>query len=70
MKRNRPRITPRWCKNAKIAMIEADISTGELAAALNFTPEYMSAILNGRVMTYTAIDKVSDYLKISNQYIY
>ena len=61
---------PRWCKNAKITMIENDLSTGDLAKALGFTREYMSSILNGRAITEPAVKKVSDYLNISNHYEY
>lgn len=61
---------PRWCKNAKITMIENDLTTGDLAKALGFTREYMSSILNGRAITEPAVKKVSDYLNISSHYEY
>lgn len=59
---------PNWCKAAKIQMIRRDISIPDLANATGMTRQYASAIINGRVVSDTAIKKISDYLGISDQY--
>ena len=53
-----------WCKSAKIAMIQQDISIIELADKLNLTRSYVTSILNGRVTSPIAVKKISDYLHI------
>lgn len=53
-----------WCKSAKIAMIQQDISIIELAEKLNLTRSYVTSILNGRVTSPIAVKKISDYLHI------
>ena len=53
-----------WCKAVKIAMIEKDWSTGDLARAVNMTREYTSAIINGRVISEPAARVISDVLNI------
>lgn len=61
------RSIPEWCKTAKTAMIQQDLSIGDLAEGLGYTRQYISAILNGRVFSPMAIRKVSEYLKIPDQ---
>ena len=56
---------PEWCKNAKIAMLEQGISTKELADQTGMRREYVSAVLNGRVISKPAIRKISDFLNIA-----
>ena len=56
---------PTWCKNAKIAMLEQGISTKELADQTGMRREYVSAVLNGRVISKPAIQKISDFLNIA-----
>ena len=53
-----------WCKSAKIAMIQQDISIIELADELNLTRSYVTSILNGRVTSPIAVKKISDFLQI------
>lgn len=55
-----------WCKSAKIAMIQQDISISELAEKLNLTRPYVTSILNGRVNSPIAVKKISDYLQIAD----
>lgn len=57
---------PAWCKEAKIAMINQDLGTEELAVKLNLTRPYVSSILNGRVRSPAAMKKISDFLQIPN----
>lgn len=40
----------------------------ELAMKAGFSREYVSAILNGRVVSENGINKISDTLNISNDY--
>mgnify|MGYP004488805833 FL=1 len=56
----------KWCKNAKIEMINRDIKTTELARALGMNRSYVSSILNGRVYSVPAVKKISDYLGIAD----
>jgi transcriptional regulator with XRE-family HTH domain len=58
------KVLPKWCKEAKIAMIEKDMSIKELAKELNFSRVYLSSILNGRQYTPSAVKAISDYLNI------
>ena len=53
-----------WCKSAKIAMIQQDISIIDLADKFNLTRSYVTSILNGRVTSPIAVKKISDYLHI------
>ena len=53
-----------WCKSAKIAMIQQDISIIDLADKLNLTRSYVTSILNGRVTSPIAVKKISDFLHI------
>lgn len=55
-----------WCKSAKIAMIQQDISIVELADELNLTRSYVTSILNGRVTSPIAVKKISDRLQIAD----
>lgn len=56
---------PAWCKNAKIAMLSQGISTNQLADGTGMRREYVSSILNGRVVSQPAIQKISDFLNIA-----
>lgn len=56
---------PTWCKNAKIAMLSQGISTNQLADSTGMRREYVSSILNGRVVSQPAIQKISDFLNIA-----
>lgn len=62
------RVIPKWCKRAQIKMINNDISVNELAKAVGFSRQYTSGILNGRVMTDSAVSRISEYLKIPEIY--
>ena len=42
------RILPKWCKDAKKAMIDKDMSVDDLAKETGRTRVYISAVLNGR----------------------
>lgn len=55
---------PDWCKNAKIAMIEQDLSINQLAEKTGMARPYVSSIVNGRVYSEKAVKRISDFLQI------
>lgn len=55
-----------WCKQARIVMIDRDISIPELADCLGMSRSYISTILNGRVYSAPAVKRISDYLGIQD----
>ena len=59
---------PKWCKEAKIAMIEQDIGVAELADLAGLSREYTSAIINGRIYSEPAVSKISSRLDIDDSY--
>lgn len=59
---------PSWCKLVKHTLIDKDMEIAELASALDFARPYLSSIINGRVYSQPAVNKISDYLGISNDY--
>ena len=54
-----------WCKQAKIRLIELDMTVAELARKVGLTREYTSAIVNGRMYSEPAIKAISDVLNIT-----
>ena len=54
---------PPWCKLVKHTLIDKDMDVSELA-----TKTYLSSIINGRIYSQPAVNKVSDCLGISNDY--
>lgn len=59
------RVLSPWCKQAKIRLIELDMTVAELASKVGLTREYTSAIVNGRVFSEPAIKAISDVLNIA-----
>ncbi len=59
---------PNWCMNAKIAMVKRGLTVTDVAKNLGLTRVYVSSVLNGRVHTYAAVKRISDYLEISDEY--
>ena len=58
------RILPKWCKDAKKAMIDKDMSVEELAQLTGRTRVYISAVLNGRQSAQPEMQEISDILNI------
>lgn len=58
------RVLSPWCKQAKIRLIELDMTIAELARKVGLTREYTSAIVNGRMYSEPAIKAISDVLNI------
>ena len=60
------RVLSPWCKQAKIRLIELDMTVAELASKVGLTREYYtSAIVNGRAFSEPAIKAISDVLNIA-----
>lgn len=59
------RVLSPWCKQAKIRLIELDMTVAELASKVGLTREYTSAIVNGRSFSEPAIKAISDVLNIA-----
>ena len=59
------RVLSPWCKQAKIRLIELDMTVAELARKVGLTREYTSAIVNGRMYSEPAIKAISDVLNIT-----
>ena len=59
------RVLSPWCKQAKIRLIELDMTVAELASKVGLTMEYTSAIVNGRAFSEPAIKAISDVLNIA-----
>lgn len=57
-----------WCKKAQVTMIMRDISTEMLAEQTGYCTQHLSAVLNGRIISEKAVNKISDILGISNEY--
>ena len=51
-----------WCKKAKIAMIQNDISVNDLAEELGCSRCYLSSTLNGKKTSIEIRRRISDYL--------
>lgn len=60
------RILPKWCKEAKKAMVDKDLDMKSLAIESGFTREYLSAIINGRSYSPYAGMKISKILEIEH----
>lgn len=58
------RVLSPWCKQAKIAMINLDMTVAELAGKIGKSREYTSAVVNGRIYAEPAIKEISDVLNI------
>jgi len=61
------RILSPWCKQAKIRLIECDMSISELASKIGLSREYVSAVVNGRIYSEPTIKAISDMLNIAEK---
>ena len=59
---------PPWCKLVKHTLIDKDMDVSELATKTGLAKPYLSSIINGRIYSQPAVNKVSDCLGISNDY--
>ena len=53
-----------WCKRANIAMILAEIDTGDIAKDLEYSRQFVSGVINGNRPSYPARMRISHYLGI------
>lgn len=60
------RVLSPWCKAVKKAMIDENMDVKDLASGVNFTREYTSSVINGRVISDTARRVISDFLNVPN----
>lgn len=58
------RVLSPWCKQAKIRLVQLDMTVAELADKVGLTREYTSAIVNGRAYSEQAVKVISDVLNI------
>lgn len=56
----------RWSKNAKIAMIERDLTMRELAKAIDRSPQFVSAVVTQRLKAPNSEKIISDFLNIED----
>lgn len=56
-----------WCKNAKKALIDRDMSVSELADAINKSRSHTSVVLNGSKYSQEMVSLISDELNISDE---
>jgi DNA-binding Xre family transcriptional regulator len=57
---------PFWCKETKKAMIDKELSVQQLAEDVGMTREYVSALINGRVLSPNAQKTICTFLNISS----
>jgi DNA-binding Xre family transcriptional regulator len=60
------RETPEWSKQARKAMIDRGMNVTQLSDAIGMARSYVSAILNGRVISPNAQIVICKYLKIKH----
>lgn len=61
-------VLPRWCKEAKVAMIEKDLCVNDIAEKTGKSRTWVSGILNGRSYSPKAVKEISYLLNISDTY--
>ncbi len=59
-------ILPQWCKDAKKAMIDRDMTVGDIAEKTGKTKRWISGILNGRIYSPNIVKEISDILGIAD----
>lgn len=60
------RVLSPWSKRVKKALIDENMNIQELADGVGFTREYVSSVVNGRVISDAARSVISDFLNIPN----
>ena len=55
---------PKWAKEAKKALIDKDMTITDLADALGMNRVYLSSVINGRVLSTQAKEKILSYLDL------
>lgn len=57
-----------WCKEAKKALIDRDLSVTDLSTAIGVGRTYVSGVLNGRLLVPEVADKISKELELNVNY--
>ena len=55
-----------WSKSVKKELIERDMSIKDVADELGMAREYVSAVINGRVYSESAVKKISNLLNVED----
>ena len=56
---------PKWTKKAKKALIDKEMTVTDLARALNLSRNYVSLVINGKLVSDGAKEKICEYLNIT-----
>nr|DAO80774.1 MAG TPA: Regulatory protein-modification, helix-turn-helix, transcriptional regulato, DNA [Caudoviricetes sp.] len=56
-----------WCKEAKKALIDMDMTVAELAQKIGRSREYTTAVINGRIYAEPMVKVISDALNIKEE---
>ncbi len=59
------KILSAWSKAVKIAMLERDMDTNDLAKKFSWTRQYTSSIINGRIYYKEPVESISIFLGIA-----
>ena len=62
---NTKRTLPKWCKDAKKALIDRDMSVTDLARELDYSREHISAVINDTVRSPNTQAAICTHLEIS-----
>lgn len=57
-------VNPQWIKEVKHKLIDLDLSVNDLAEKVGRNRIYLSSVINGRVVSVSTANKVSDVLGI------
>ena len=57
-------VNPNWIKEVKHKLIDLDLSVNDLAEKVGRNRIYLSSVINGRVVSVSTADKVSEVLGI------
>lgn len=58
---------PEWGKEVKKALIDKNMSTAELAEAINLSRSYVSNVINGNFNFPDVKQRISDYLGVPSK---
>lgn len=54
----------KWCKIARKKMVDKDLKCKDIAKEIDYSRQYVSAIIYGRVYSEQAASKISNFLNI------
>lgn len=61
-------ILPQWCKEAKKAMIDRDLTIADIATMTGKTKRWIGGIINGRIYSPNMVKEISDILGIADSW--